>query len=67
MPRLEVEVADETDASRILRWRLDELRQAGYEDLAAFAIAADLEIDLHVATDLPRHGCPLDLAVRILL
>jgi hypothetical protein len=67
MARLEFEVTDEKDVSLITRWRLGELKQAGYEETAAFAIAADTTIDLHLATDLLRRGCPPALAVRILL
>ena len=61
-----LEVADETDVERIMRWRLDELKQAGFEESAALAIAANAEIDLHFAIDLLRRGCPPALAVHIL-
>jgi hypothetical protein len=67
MAGLELEAAEDTDIGRTLRWRLEELKHAGYEDSAALAIAADLAIDLHLAVDLPRRGCPVALAARILL
>jgi len=67
MAGLEFEVSDETDVERVMRWRLEELKQAGYEDSAALAIAEDTEIDLHLATDLLGRGCPPGLAVSILL
>ena len=62
-----LEVGDETDVERIMRWRLEELKQAGFEGSAALAIAADTEIDLHLAIKLLRRGCPPALAARILL
>lgn len=55
MAGLEFQVGEDTDAGRIMRWRLEELQQAGYEDAAALAI------------DLLRRGCPPALAARILL
>jgi hypothetical protein len=67
MAGLEFETADDRDVGAVLRWRLEELTQAGYQDSAALAIATDLEIDLHLAIDLPRRGCPVALAARILL
>ena len=67
MAGLELEAANETDIDRIVGWRLEELRRAGYDDSAAMAIAADTSIDLHLAIDLARSGCPQALAARILL
>ena len=66
MAGLEFEVEDE-DAERIMRWRLEELERAGYEQAGALAIAAETEIDLHFAIDLLRRGCPPTLAARVLL
>jgi hypothetical protein len=59
-----VEVGSE-DA--VLDWRLSELIAAGYESGDAFLLATQMEIDLHLATDLPLSGCPHKTAVRILL
>ena len=53
--------------SLILSWRLDELVAAGYEAGDALLLAADSEIDLHLAMMLPRRGCPHKLALEILL
>jgi hypothetical protein len=50
-----------------LNWRLEELLAAGYEEGDALLLAADIEIDLHLATALPRRGCPHKLALNILL
>jgi hypothetical protein len=51
----------------VLGWRLDELIAAGYESGDALLLAADAEVDLHLATDLPRRGCPHKTALHILL
>jgi hypothetical protein len=51
----------------ILSWRLEELIAAGYEPDDALLLAKQMEIDLHLATELPLRGCPHKTAVRILL
>jgi hypothetical protein len=67
MAGLEFQVEEDTDAERIVRWRLEELEHAGYGQIAALAIAVDADIDLHLAVDLLRRGCTPALAARILL
>jgi hypothetical protein len=67
MPAVELELQNETERDRVVRWRADELERAGYGTDAAREIADRLDIDLHRATDLLRDGCPADTAVRILL
>lgn len=62
-----VEVEHERDDELVLTWRRDELVRAGYGKRAALAIALDATIDLHVAIDLIRQGCPERTALRILL
>ena len=57
----------EARALDIFRWRLDELLKAGYPCDDARTLSANLEVDLHLATDLPRRGCPHATALRILL
>jgi hypothetical protein len=54
-------------ADHVRRWRLDQLRQAGYPDAEARQLAERDDIDLHRAIDLLRGGCPLETALRILL
>jgi hypothetical protein len=63
---LEIEpiVLDER-AAAVFGWRLEELHRAGYAEYAA-ALAEDNRIDLHVACDLLRNGCPEETAYRIL-
>ncbi len=57
----------ESEIERVERWRVEELMRAGYDPLAAGQIALRSDIDLHQAIGLIAHGCPVDLAVRILL
>ncbi len=57
--------ASEVDAVR--RWRFDQLVRAGYEDGDAIELAFHLDVDLHLATNLVRRGCPSSTAVRIAL
>jgi len=57
----------ESEIERMEGWRVDELMRAGYDSLAAGRIALRTDIDLHQAIGLLVHGCPVDLAVRILL
>jgi hypothetical protein len=54
-------------AEAVAEWRLEELLAAGYESGDALLLAADREVDLHVAIDLPRRGCPHKTALNILL
>jgi hypothetical protein len=49
---------------QLLDWRLHVLEQAGYGEYAAEF--ADSKVDLHVAADLLKNGCPIDTAVDIL-
>lgn len=61
------ELERERDYELVLAWRRDELLRAGYGRRAALAIALDPTIDLHLAVDLIRSGCPEQTALRILL
>jgi hypothetical protein len=61
------ELERERDDELVLTWRRDELLRAGYGKRAALVIALDGTIDLHLATDLIRRGCPERTALRILL
>jgi hypothetical protein len=50
----------------VRRWRLDELVRAGYVRSDALALSRS-GIDLHLAIDLVKRGCPPRTAARILL
>jgi hypothetical protein len=54
-------------ADHVRRWRLDQLRRAGYGETAAAQLSERDDVDLHEAIDLVRSGCPPETALRILL
>ena len=63
----EFETLDEREVEDVLRWRLRQLVRAGYTCDDALALSTHVEIDLQLAIDLPRRGCPHTTAMRILL
>lgn len=63
----ELEIAEETEADRVIRWRFEELERAGYTLRESILLGVRCDVDLHRATDLLRRGCPSDTALRILL
>ncbi len=58
-PELEIEAVE--------LWRLLSLSQVGYDPESAAVLAATHDVDLHRAMSLLEHGCPVDLALQILL
>jgi hypothetical protein len=50
----------------VVSWRIDRLRQAGFDRSDASTLAADLQTDLHALLELVERGCPPQLAARIL-
>jgi hypothetical protein len=63
----ELELDVDEEAERVLLWREEELERVGYEQTAARKLAERTYVDLHLAMDLLRRGCPTDTAVRILV
>jgi hypothetical protein len=57
----------ETELERVERWRAEELARAGYEPVDALELAARPDVDLHQAIELVERGCPVELAVQILI
>jgi hypothetical protein len=57
----------QTSPDEVGRWRLKELLRAGYTWDQGVMLACRPEIDLHLAIDLLRKGCPRATALRILL
>lgn len=57
----------EAEAERILTWRFAELERAGYRTTAASELAERTDVDLHLAVEILRAGCPEETALRILL
>jgi len=46
-------------------WRRDQLERAGFDRRLAHLLAAST-VDLHALIDLVEHGCPPQLATRIM-
>jgi hypothetical protein len=67
MTAAQFETIEETEVEAILRWRFDVLSRSGYDVGSALLLASHVEIDLHDASSLVRHGCPSETALRILL
>jgi hypothetical protein len=57
----------EREAPEVLRWRWEQLLDAGYDTQSASYLAKLVEIDLHLAVRLVHDGCPPDTALRILV
>jgi ABC-type phosphate/phosphonate transport system substrate-binding protein len=65
MTAAQAEIRDETEL--VEAWRAEQLELAGYGAAAAAELAARHDVDLHVAVGLLAHGCPAELALKILL
>jgi ABC-type phosphate/phosphonate transport system substrate-binding protein len=61
----EVAIREETDV--VEAWRAEQLEHAGYGPQEAAKLALRPDVDLHLAVDMARRGCPADLALKILL
>jgi hypothetical protein len=57
----------DAETERVLLWREEELERIGYERETARDLAERTYVDLHLAMDLLRRGCPVDTALRILV
>jgi hypothetical protein len=55
------------EVDKVEQWRLASLERAGYDLESAAVLAASPEVDLHSAVTLLEQGCPVALALRILL
>lgn len=55
------------EIDEVERWRFDSLERAGYDPESATVLALSHDVDLHRAVELLRRGCPVDLALQILL
>ena len=65
--RVAADIHEETETERVERWRADALVRAGYDAEGAALIARRADVDLHAAVELIGQGCPVDLALEILL
>jgi hypothetical protein len=57
----------ETESEKVERWRAEELEKIGYDMISAHELATRPEVDLHLAIRLVENGCPVPLALEILL
>jgi hypothetical protein len=67
MTTAELDIEFDAEAERVLLWREEELERVGYERQTARDLAERSYVDLHLAMDLLRRGCPTDTALRILV
>jgi hypothetical protein len=56
-----------TELEQIEDWRRERLERAGYPPQAAARLAERHDVDLHRAESLLERGCPVEVALRILL
>ena len=54
------------DPDRLIAWRSDQLREAGFASRLAERLARDGRYDMHALLELTDRGCPAALAARIL-
>ena len=67
MTAAETRLAPDSELERIEQWRGEELERAGYPVRDAAMLAARHDVDLHLAIDLVDRGCPVPVALEILL
>lgn len=67
MTAAETRLPLDSELDRVEEWRAEELERAGYPVSDAAKIAARHDVDLHLAIDLLREGCPVPVALAILL
>jgi hypothetical protein len=56
----------EREVHEVVRWRRDQLAEAGFSLPLAARVANDARYDLHALIELVERGCPPELAARIL-
>jgi hypothetical protein len=60
-------MAKKNEIQAVVEWRLEVLKDAGFDADAAELVAYRLDIDLELARRLLRAGCPPRKALEILL
>jgi hypothetical protein len=56
----------EREVREVVRWRREQLAEAGFSLPLAARVANDARYDLHALIELVERGCPPELAARIL-
>ena len=67
MSTAEMQERPDIQIELVERWRAESLARVGYDPESAAVLAASHEVDLHLAVRLVENGCPVDLALQILL
>jgi hypothetical protein len=67
MSAANLQTSPELELDLVEQWRSESLERVGYDAESAAVLAASHEIDLHLAMRLLERGCPVDLALQILL
>jgi hypothetical protein len=55
----------ERQVDEVVRWRREQLAEAGFSLPLAARVANDARYDLHAMIELVERGCPTELAARI--
>jgi hypothetical protein len=63
---MQTTTTSERAVEEVVRWRREQLVEAGFALPVAAKIAKDPRYDLHALIELVERGCPPQLAVRIL-
>jgi hypothetical protein len=63
---MQARTRDERTGHELRRWRREQLVRAGFSLPVATRVARDAHYDLHALIELVEHGCPPELALRIL-
>jgi len=67
MSTAELQERPDVEIELVEQWRAQSLVRVGYDLESAAVLAASHEIDLHHAMRLLERGCPVGLALQILL
>ncbi len=67
MAAADLQTRPDIELELVEQWRVHSLERAGYDVESAAVLAASHEVDLHRAVRLLESGCPIDLALQILL
>ena len=63
---MQTKTAGERPGQEVVRWRKEQLVEAGFPPTPAARLAEDARYDLHALIELAERGCEPELAVRIL-
>ena len=67
MSAAELQTRPDVELDLVEQWRSQSLTRVGYDLESATVLAASHEVDLHLAMRLLEQGCPVNVALQILL